>query len=112
VRLPLLSFLIALVLLPSLRPALAQGSHPRPPGLQQAEKNEAQSEQSMPPSPPPRRKVDFSKLRSEADELASLAQSIPPDVDRVRQGVLAKDLASRLKRIEKLSKHLQSQLDH
>ncbi len=42
----------------------------------------------------------------EADELLSLAQLIPSEVQQVQNGRLPKDLSGQLKRIEKLSKHL------
>jgi hypothetical protein len=48
------------------------------------------------------------QLRHDADELAYLAQSIPPDVDKTAKGLLPKDLALKLKRIEELSKQLRT----
>jgi hypothetical protein len=50
------------------------------------------------------------ELQQEAEELAQLAQSIPAEVEQVNHGVLPKDLNNKLKRIEKLSKHLRSDL--
>lgn len=50
------------------------------------------------------------QLKQEADELAKLAQSIPPDVDKVSKGQLPQDLATRLKQIEKLSKQLRREV--
>jgi len=58
----------------------------------------------------PQRKVDLVKLSAQADELSRLAQSIPPDVEQVSRGMLPKDTAEKLKRIEKLSKQLRSGL--
>jgi len=58
--------------------------------------------------PPPR--VDVAKLHNDAAQLAKLAQSIPPDVDKATKGQLAQDLAARLKQIEKLSKQLRREL--
>jgi hypothetical protein len=60
--------------------------------------------------PPPRRNIDTVKLRAEANELAELARSVPSQVDEVYQGKLPKDFADKLKRIEKLSKHLRGEL--
>jgi hypothetical protein len=51
-----------------------------------------------------RRTIDVEKPK--ADELVALAQSIPPDIEKVAKGALPKDLDGRLKRIEKLSKQL------
>lgn len=50
--------------------------------------------------------VSPAQTRQEADELVKLAQSIPADVDKVSKGQLPRDLAARLKQIEKLSKQL------
>ncbi len=54
--------------------------------------------------------VDAVKLRHDADELAALAQSVPPAVDQTTKGMLPKDLSDKLKRIEKLAKELRSQI--
>lgn len=59
---------------------------------------------------PPPRPVDLAKIKKDADELAKLAGSIPPDVDQVAKGLLPKDLKEKLKRIEKVSKRLRSEL--
>jgi len=56
------------------------------------------------------RSVDLSELKREAEELAKLSQSLPPDIDALSKGLLAKDLNDKLKRIEKLSKRLRGQL--
>ncbi len=54
--------------------------------------------------------VDPTQIRHDAAELAQLASTVPPDIERAANGVLAKDLKDRLKRIEKLSKRLRSEL--
>ncbi|MFZ0284074.1 MAG: hypothetical protein WAL32_02490 [Terriglobales bacterium] len=64
-----------------------------------------------PPPPPSRRAPDPVKLHAEANELVELANSVPAEVDQVSQGKLPKDFAEKLKRIEKLSKHLRSELN-
>jgi hypothetical protein len=63
------------------------------------------------PPPPAKKTPDPVKLRAEANELADLAHSVPSDVDQVSQGKLPKDLAEKLKRIEKLSKQLRGELN-
>ena len=66
-----------------------------------------------PPAPPatfPRR-IDLQQLQKEADDLALTAQTIPGDVASVRKGMLPKDIIPKLKQIEKLSKHLRTQLN-
>ena len=53
---------------------------------------------------------DPAKLEKEAAELSDLAQSIPSDIDSVSKGVLPKDVIAKLKRIEKISKHLRAEV--
>lgn len=62
------------------------------------------------PIGPQKPSIDPVKLHAEATELATLAQSVPSDIDQVAQGKLPKDMADKLKRIEKLSKHLRGEL--
>jgi predicted Rossmann fold nucleotide-binding protein DprA/Smf involved in DNA uptake len=50
------------------------------------------------------------RLQQDAQELARLAQLIPPEVHQVQSGVLPKDLDGQLKRIEKLSKQLRREI--
>jgi len=57
-----------------------------------------------------RAKVNVDQVKQEADELSKLAQSIPPDVDKMTKGQLPQDLAARLKQIEKLSKQLRREI--
>jgi hypothetical protein len=103
------SFLpIALIL--SLSPiAYAQG-RPSTAGQIELRKYESKS-QPEPPPQPQQPSINHARLQHEADELSSLAQSIPGDVKSVSRGTLPKDLLERLKKIEKLSKHLRSELD-
>ena len=55
-------------------------------------------------------RVDTSQVRRDAEELAQVAASIPPDVVQATKGILPKDLKDRLKKIEKLSKRLRNEL--
>ena len=48
----------------------------------------------------PQQSADWAKLRQDADELASLAKSIPPAIDQTTKGLLPEDLDQKLKRIE------------
>ncbi len=88
---------------------LAQG-RPAPPSLSQANQAEAQSQRDMPPPAFQRGAINLDKLKHDASELASLADSVPPEIDQTTKGVLPKDLSDKLKRIEKLAKQLRSQL--
>lgn len=53
----------------------------------------------------------MSKCKKNADDRARTAQTIPIDIASVRQGMLPKDVIEKLKQIEKLSKHLRSELN-
>jgi hypothetical protein len=66
---------------------------------------------TAPDEPKLQRHVDLVKLQQEADDLARTAQTIPTDVAGVRKGTLPKDVIEKLKRIEKLSKRLRSELN-
>jgi hypothetical protein len=63
-----------------------------------------------PPAGPQPRKIDLSRLHQESLDLAQLAQSVPAEVDQAGQGKLPKDLSNKLKQIEKLSKHLRTEV--
>jgi hypothetical protein len=101
----LAAFLIAL-------PALPQGTRPMPPGRVQAEKSaeqfRARMDENLPQ--PVRPGLDPAKLQAEAAELSRLAASLPAQINQVKKGQLPKDLGENLKRIEKLAKHLRSEI--
>lgn len=100
---------LALCLLVALctTPLGSQKSPPETPGKMELEKHPLVQEPPIGPQP---QKLDAMKLRQEADELSTLAQSLPADVAQITQGKLPKDMAEKLKRIEKLSKHLRSEV--
>jgi len=82
---------------------------PIPPGIREANK------QTNKPLDPPlvgasAPVLDPAKLKQEADELAQLSAGVPSDLERVAKGQLPKDLADKLKRIEKLARNLRNQL--
>jgi hypothetical protein len=54
--------------------------------------------------------ADPVQLQREAREMLDLSQSVQADIDSVNHGLLPKDLNDKLKRIEKLSKHLRSEV--
>ena len=84
---------------------------PIPPGIRQADRTEDQTQKDIPPPPNYRpAPLDMAKLQLDADQLASLAQSIPSDIESINKGLLPKDTLDKLKQVEKLSKHLRSQL--
>jgi len=93
---------------------LSLGGTQTPPidrGIRQAERAQEQAEKEIPPPAVQRRQLDFAKARKEADELSKIAQTIPADVDQMAKGELPKDVIEKLKQVEKLSKHLRSQLN-
>ena len=105
--------LLALFLLACLFPAAAQmkdvyipGAPPPPPSLDPDHGKAASDETRL-----PQQHIDVAKLQREADDLARTAQTIPTDLADVRQGILPKDVIEKLKRIEKLSKRLRSELN-
>jgi hypothetical protein len=104
------SSILLFALLFSASSAFAQRTGPI--GQRQADRAENQFDKSVPPPAHQRQNIDVAKLRQDADELANLAQSIPPAVDQTTKGLLPKDLDQKLKRIEKLAKQLRSQIDH
>jgi hypothetical protein len=53
---------------------------------------------------------DRTQLRHDAKELADLSASLMADIDQVNRGLLPKDVVEKLKRIEKLSKRLRTEL--
>ena len=58
----------------------------------------------------PQPKINAAKAREDANQLAKLAQSIPPDVEKATKGQLPQDLVTRLKQIEKLAKQLRREI--
>ena len=104
----LLAPIFALTLLSEL--SHAQQQRPIPPGIRQADQVDAQSERSLPPPLVGKAKINPIKLQREAAEVAELAQAVPALVNQANKGMLPKDLNQRLKRIEKLSKQLRTEL--
>jgi hypothetical protein len=65
----------------------------------------------QPDTPTLPRHLDLTQLQREADDLARTAQTIPSDLANVRRGMMPKDVLQKLKQIEKLSKHLRTELN-
>jgi hypothetical protein len=57
-----------------------------------------------------RARVANIQLQNDAKELAGLCASIPGDMDAIKQGLLSPAVLEKLKRVEKLSKHVREQL--
>jgi len=101
---------LSVIAIPLVLSSLAWSQRPAAPSLRQGEHAMAQSEKDIPPPLNQRPALDLAKLKRDADELASLAQSVPPAVDQTTKGILPKDLSEKLKRIEKLAKQLRAQI--
>jgi len=88
--------------------AFPQGSHPRPPGLAQGEK-----EVDKPLEPPMEmrnKEINVQQAKQEAEALRKLADALPAQIDQLATNRLPKDLSDNLKKIEKLAKHLRSEV--
>jgi hypothetical protein len=81
-----------------------------PTGQQRADKVQNEFDKTIPPPIHQQPSVDFEKLKSDADELVILSQSIHSGIDNVGKGMLPKDLIDKLKQMEKLSKRLRGEL--
>ena len=55
-------------------------------------------------------RIDPARLQAEVKELFELSQSLQPDMRFIQNGLLPKDIVEKLKRIEKLSKHMRGEL--
>lgn len=56
-------------------------------------------------------KLDPAELQRESRELLELSQSLQGDIESVNKGLLPKDTLEKLKRIQKLAKHLRGELE-
>ena len=83
---------------------------PVPPGIRAADRNEDQTQAQIPPPAPAVQKLNLDDVLQQSDELLALAQQVHSDTRNATQGLLAKDLKDKLKRMEKLSKKLREEL--
>jgi hypothetical protein len=102
--------LVICILFVVLSPVVADGQHhkvllhPPEPADTQATSSTGNTDTS------PKKHFDGVQVGREARELSDLAKSIPLDVEHVNQGMMPKDMIEKLKRIERLSKHLRSEV--
>ena len=96
---------VLLLVLCAATSAQSRNNWPHPP-----EPGDKSSTASKTPSTAARTRVDSVQLQREARELLELSQSLQPDIANVNHGVLPKDTIEKLKRIEKVSKHLRGEL--
>lgn len=57
-----------------------------------------------------RDRVAKAQFQKDLSELSELCTSVPHDMDALKQGILSKEAIDRLKRMEKLSKHVREEL--
>lgn len=69
-----------------------------------------QPEEPTTPLAQPKTKLDPDQLQREARELLELSQSLQGDIDSVNHGLHPKDTIGKLKRIQKLAKHLRGEI--
>ena len=80
----------------------------KPPGIVTADQ---QANQPLePPMQPQSRKINVEQVKKEADELKTLADGVPSQIEQVTKNQYPKDLTENLKRIERLAKHLRSEV--
>lgn len=90
-------------------PAIPQSTaHPRPPGIAEGQKQINQPLEA--PMEMRSRKLNIEQVKQEADELKKLAEGVPAQIQQVANNQLPKDLSDNLKRIERLAKHLRSEV--
>jgi hypothetical protein len=82
-----------------------------PPGLVEGEQQIEKGSQSVEkPMELRNKKFDVAQVKQEADELRKLADVLPDQIQQVSNNQLPKDLSDNLKRIERLAKHLRSEV--
>jgi hypothetical protein len=57
-----------------------------------------------------KRQVDVTQLKIEAQDLRRLVEALPVQIDSIGNGVLPKELIENLKKIEKISKRIRSEV--
>jgi len=108
---PIIVLIITAAVAPASMQALPQAGQPIPPGRRAANDATRRAEQQVePPAAPVTQQATATEVVQHSNELLSLAQEVHADAERATQGVIAKDLKDKLKRIEKLSKRLRDEL--
>jgi hypothetical protein len=103
----LLSCLCLFLFFPSSAIPQASG-RTKPPGVATADTMSNQPLEAPAQTTP--RPINLDQVNSETQELRRLADGLPAQIDQVAKGQLPKDLADNLKRIEKLAKHLRTEI--
>jgi len=93
-------FLVTVVLL--VFPTMSQNVNPAHPAEIGVQKHVSPDEM--------RERAANAQLQKDAKELNALCTAVSGDMDGIQHGDMSKDLLDRLKRMEKLSKHMREQL--
>jgi phage terminase small subunit len=87
---------------------LPLSQHAKPTGIRTGDQ---QANQPLePPMQPHSRKIDVEQVKKEADELKKLADGVPAQIEQVAKNQYPKELNENLKRIERLAKHLRTEV--
>jgi hypothetical protein len=70
-----------------------------------------QPQEQLGPTLPPPPKLDPAELQHEAQELLELSQSLQGDIQALNHNQMPKDTIEKLKRIQKLAKHLRGEIE-
>jgi hypothetical protein len=91
--------------------ALGIAQRPIPPGVRQADRSTNSGANVEAPQGQGAKSIDPAKLRADAAELQSLTATVLAQVDQVSKGTMPKDVSDNLKKLEKLAKHLRSEIN-
>lgn len=81
-----------------------------PPGLRDGDRAVQNGSVLEPPRESHNKSVNVDAVKAEARDLQKLSDTIPGDADQISKGALPKDMVDNLKKIEKLAKHLRSEV--
>jgi electron transfer flavoprotein alpha/beta subunit len=84
------------------------GQRAKPPGIVTADQQSNQPIEA--PMEMRKQKLNVEQVKQEADELKKLADGVPAQIEMVTKNQYPKDLSDNLKRIERLAKHLRSEV--
>lgn len=90
--------------------AARQSTRPIPRGVRDGEEAVYQGEKDIPAPKNQAARPNYQQVQREANQLAALAHDLPAEVSQLRKGNRPQDLDQKLKQIDKLSKHLRSDL--
>ena len=105
----LFGFVVAM-LIPLLVGAQTQGRQVPPGAVTAGRQINSQSQSVEAPMEMRTKKINVEEVKQEAEELRRLADAVPAQIQQVTNNQLPKDLSDNLKRIEKLAKHLHSEV--